>query len=429
MTGPSAITVDLARGEIALGARRIALVSLDAGAGGTPARFRLSGDVVVRAITFGERTRLVREALADGNPQERLVGLLRVTALEGEASTLSDAVLLALAGGGGDAPAFERCAIDASRVPGWNWRSLHDTLALVVDGAVESAGRTASPGEWNRFIFPAADTREIDELLREMATRLLARGSTSDPERQLPQRVERNTPVAVSESGPPAAPAAAERAVRDTIPAAAERVSSPSTRWANGAAPAGSSAPSVNTDSTLAPGAHTRQTASRPPHTRRVVQRAVRRALPSPVSGGAPQPTSSTVTAVARASANRAASSMLQQGGGGGSAWPATTATTATATAPRLVPTATTTRRPAAAGAAVPLAQQVEPRNGLPALAPAAAPAFRPLTARTTSPVVQDGTREAAARVPAATGPALHDLLDEVARALAAECDLRGLDA
>jgi hypothetical protein len=59
----------------------------------------------------------------------------------------------------------------------------------------------------------------------------------------------------------------------------------------------------------------------------------------------------------------------------------------------------------------------------------ATAPAFRPLAARTTLIAPESNAREAAVRVPVATGPALDDFLDEVARALAAECDLRGLDA
>jgi hypothetical protein len=151
------IEVDLARSEVVLGTVRVVLEPAGSA-------FRLPGGATVRLTTFGERSWAAREALAGAD----LVETLRTFAMQGDPGALGDAVMLALSGGGEEAPSFEICAVEAARIHGWSWKALNEAAAIEVDRAV------AVPREdgWKRFVF---GTEEIDELAREMIERLLER--------------------------------------------------------------------------------------------------------------------------------------------------------------------------------------------------------------------------------------------------------------
>jgi hypothetical protein len=151
------IEVDLAGSEVVLGTVRVLLDPAGSA-------FRLPGGATVRLSTFGERSWAAREALAGAD----LVETLRTFAMQGEPDPLGDAVMLALAGGGEEAPSFEICAVEAARIHGWSWKALNEAAAIEVDRAV------AVPREdgWKRFVF---GTEEIDELVKEMIERLLER--------------------------------------------------------------------------------------------------------------------------------------------------------------------------------------------------------------------------------------------------------------
>jgi hypothetical protein len=185
MAGVSTITVDLTRGEVLLAGNRIPLADARTADDppGLPRRFRLADGGLVRVVTFGERSRLVKDALASEAPARALLPALRQAAHEGPVGAIADAVLLAVTGGGEPAPEFERCAVEASRLQSWSWQSVQDAPAIVVDRATVGGSSTQDPpyapdrsGEWNRFVFTGGDGGELEALVDEMITRLLARG-------------------------------------------------------------------------------------------------------------------------------------------------------------------------------------------------------------------------------------------------------------
>jgi len=121
-------SVDLARNLVSLGATRVLLEP-----GPRPGLFRLPDGGAVRAVTFRERSAAVTEALADHDPRAALIGGLRRIGLEGNATPVADAVLLALAGGAVEAPSFAECLEAVCRSRGLDWQSAQDVGALAVD--------------------------------------------------------------------------------------------------------------------------------------------------------------------------------------------------------------------------------------------------------------------------------------------------------
>jgi hypothetical protein len=184
MAGAVSVTVDFERGEVVLGSRCVCLEPV-----GQPYRFRLTGGVIVRAVTFEERSRAVRKALIAPDPAQALIDTLRALAMEGAADAVTDAVVLALAGGSEDAPGFDECAVAAARMHGWDWTTLNQAPAIEVDRVLANAPAPAQPGGWMRFVFAAADAGDLDQLLPEMAERLLERGIGRPHERQAGEAV------------------------------------------------------------------------------------------------------------------------------------------------------------------------------------------------------------------------------------------------
>ena len=432
MAGLSTITVDLARGEVMLGGRSVRLAAErdDAGgfAGRPLVRFRLDDGAVVRLIGFGERSRMVRDALADASPSPALVTLLRAAGHEGPCTTLSDAVLLAIAGGAEAAPEFDRCAVEASRQQGWSWLSVHDTPAIVVDRAVAAPSGPEPSGGWNRFIFPAAGTQELEALLQEMVASLLTRGTPV---------VDRPSPIGEADAGLAAVQEPAATPRRQSAPAVGRHLRAAGRHLESAVAETPAPAVDVANDTPLAGAALAQRRVSRPAASeRQVVMSRVRLDLVSSPPGHTRPDVSSRgvsirpavppASAPATATSQFAASPWGSQVAAAPSSWPpgaaavrasrpldrtaALTATSAQRTTVPLPDMALGTRPAATA-----LARAEAPP-------PAAAAAFAAPLARALS--VDPATRAAAAM---ATAPAI-DLIGELAHALAAECDLRGLD-
>jgi hypothetical protein len=126
---------------------------------------------------------VLRDALVANDPGAALVGLLQGLALDGAPDEVVNAVLLALAGGGETAPGFNECAVEACRLRGWDWRTLNDSAAIHVDRCVQ----TRSDSGWTRFAFVTSaaedDSSELAGAIREMTELLLERaGSGGDPQ-------------------------------------------------------------------------------------------------------------------------------------------------------------------------------------------------------------------------------------------------------
>jgi hypothetical protein len=170
MPPPTPIIVDVPHGEIVLGSRRVRLVPTD-----NPNRFLVHG-VDVRAVTFAERSAAVREAIVADEPPAALVAALRDRAVTGDADLVVDAVVLALAGGASEAPAYEVCAVDVARRCGWSWQALADATALDVDRLAASPAPVVAGDGWSRVIIAPPERDELEALVREMAERLVARG-------------------------------------------------------------------------------------------------------------------------------------------------------------------------------------------------------------------------------------------------------------
>jgi hypothetical protein len=172
MSDCSSISVDLARREVTLGDRVLRLEPTN-----RPDVFRLPDGHSVRVVTFDERSRAVREALTEDAAAGFLIDILRCIAVQGEADTQCDAVMLALAGGGQEAPSFDATGVEAAQIRGWDWRTLSETPAIQVDMSVTPLSSSAPADEgWKRFVFRSGGQSDIESLCIEMAERLLARG-------------------------------------------------------------------------------------------------------------------------------------------------------------------------------------------------------------------------------------------------------------
>jgi hypothetical protein len=181
----SAVAVDLEGGVITLGATQITLSS-------DGDHFRLPNGVRVRAITFGERSAAIARALAECNSEDNLLAGLRSLGLDGSADPQSDAALLALAGGGEHAPSFMECARRACKKTALDWKAVEDIPAVAVDRVAAPNQTTQNDDGWIRIAFEPEtdDPQDLAGISREMIERLLARGVERNLEEALtpPQR-------------------------------------------------------------------------------------------------------------------------------------------------------------------------------------------------------------------------------------------------
>ena len=171
MRMPCAVAVDLEGGVITLGATWIALRS-------DGDHFRLPNSARVRAITFGERSAAIALALAEPDSEDSLLPGLRSLALDGSPDPQADAAVLALAGGGEQAPSFAECARQACKKTGLDWKAVEDMPAVAVDRVAAPHQTTANDDGWVRIAFEprADDAQDLAGIAREMIERLLARG-------------------------------------------------------------------------------------------------------------------------------------------------------------------------------------------------------------------------------------------------------------
>ena len=161
------IEVDLARGCVTIGGRMVNLrPTTQCGV------YWLDDGAAVRLAGFTERSRCVASALAADDPPARLLQDLRALLLTGSPSALHDAVMLALAGAGADAPSFSACAVAADLTGEF------ERPAIEVDrAAIGLAGAGAAPGgSWKRLVFVPPQPASPEALIDEMLRRLLERG-------------------------------------------------------------------------------------------------------------------------------------------------------------------------------------------------------------------------------------------------------------
>jgi hypothetical protein len=226
MSRTAAVSVDLARGEVVLGALRVCLERVD-----QSHRFRIAGRAVVRTVTFEERRFAVHNARVGQNPARDLVANLRALAMDGESDIVADGVLLALAGGGEVAPAYEECAVTAAQALGWGWAAVNEAPAIEVDRVLAATSSHQEADGWTRFVFADGPSRDLEQTCSDMIERLLDRGSavveepssfsgTLSPSPSEPPDVERRqASPAESEARPAGLPVAANAGA----PAAPER--------------------------------------------------------------------------------------------------------------------------------------------------------------------------------------------------------------
>src|SRR6185312_10000050 len=171
MQAPRPVTVDLAAGIVTLGGMRVALER-------SGEQFVAPGGWPLRSLTFEERSRIVAGALIAPEPYRALLNQLRnLASVANQDDEITDALLLAFAGGGEPASSFDDCARAACQNSGLDWRAVQKTSAVLVDQLAVSAEESSDDG-WRRFEFyerPQGDLT-LGDCCRWMLSQLLERG-------------------------------------------------------------------------------------------------------------------------------------------------------------------------------------------------------------------------------------------------------------
>ncbi len=184
MAAPPRVSVDLTAPAIVFGSRRVELCPLGD-------HYVVEGSLRVRLVTVAERREAVRLALASSDPSSTLLDELRRAALVGGAHPDADAIILALAGGAEEGLPFAASARRLVDGGAAHCGSIDDLAALVADRLAARAARPALTDDWVRIEFSpaaAADAGEIGcgtsdsgdgttALCEAMLARLLARGT------------------------------------------------------------------------------------------------------------------------------------------------------------------------------------------------------------------------------------------------------------
>ncbi len=174
------VTVDLATGVITLGPAQLRLERHGQ-------KYIAPGGLLVRALTFGERSSVVAGALMDPEPNRALLAKLRQfsNVLPDNESEIADALVLALAGGGEMAPPFAECARTACRNANLDWHSVYQSAAVLVDQLAVSTGSPRPDDGWTRFEFrEAPEPPTLEECCRQMLEKLLERGAPQAAEQE-----------------------------------------------------------------------------------------------------------------------------------------------------------------------------------------------------------------------------------------------------
>ncbi|MDM0110710.1 hypothetical protein QTI66_01035 [Variovorax sp. J22R133] len=160
------VEIDLARGRVAIAGCEMHLRALP-----QAGHYWLDDGSTLRLPGFDERSRCVAAALRSQSPAASLLQALRelmLVAAPSSSATTSEALdglLLALAGGALEAPPFRDCTM-----PGEDG----DQSAMAVDlAAIERVGAASHSGGWQRLVFAPLD---LAGLIDEMLQRLLDRG-------------------------------------------------------------------------------------------------------------------------------------------------------------------------------------------------------------------------------------------------------------
>lgn len=141
---------------------------------------------VYRPVTFAERGRAVAEAVAEDDPVTAVLqGLSRRSILNpaGEEPELLAALAVALAGGSDETLSFDEAARQACERHGWSWDRVLETPAWLVDRAASELSADAPDDGWSTFIFESSEIADVPALARQMAKNLLRRSIDCAPDR------------------------------------------------------------------------------------------------------------------------------------------------------------------------------------------------------------------------------------------------------
>jgi hypothetical protein len=156
------------QGFVLLGGARVAIAP-DANRS-----FLVESSAQIRAVSFGERGSLLLEAMGSDDVSAALSEMIVYRSVLRHGAIAADtlqALALALAGGGNEDWSFADAARRAGEQKKWTWEQTLNMPAWLVDEAAGSA--KPSSDSWKMFVFPRAV--DLVELSREMAENLLRR--------------------------------------------------------------------------------------------------------------------------------------------------------------------------------------------------------------------------------------------------------------
>ncbi len=160
-------------GEAIIGSERISFVPV-----GDDGSVRVEGrsGSIIRPLRFGERTRLLVDALQADNPPAFCSDLLVHTATNSPADTLSaeeKVLALVLAGGNIDAPSLSRTVAVVAEATGWPKEIIAAKTAIEIDRMAFDL--TSHNSGWNKIVFPLQGADDVDAIIGELTTVLLNR--------------------------------------------------------------------------------------------------------------------------------------------------------------------------------------------------------------------------------------------------------------
>jgi hypothetical protein len=194
----SPIEIQPERGYLALGALRLPL------AAGTDGLL-CSGGARFRPVRFGERERLVCDAVVGDDARSALAALLADRSIVERGSlgdTVLTAVAVALAGGEETSRSFAQTARLAGEREGWSWERILNAPAWVVDRA--AAAECAADNGWSTIVFSSAEPPDLDLLTREMSGTFLRRMVDMDCPVEAPRGSDKRIPQGVGPASPSA---------------------------------------------------------------------------------------------------------------------------------------------------------------------------------------------------------------------------------
>jgi hypothetical protein len=160
-------------GEAIVGSERVSLVPV--GDDGSVRLLDRSGSVI-RPLRFGERSRLLIDALQSDDPSAFCSDLLvhAATNIPPDALTSAEKVLaLLLAGGDIDAPTLSRTIAVVAGSTGWTLDIINTKTALEIDRiALDLVSRHS---DWKKIVFPRHGADDVEAMIGEFISGLLRR--------------------------------------------------------------------------------------------------------------------------------------------------------------------------------------------------------------------------------------------------------------